>query len=148
MKHKGKFIVGFLVLALIVVLICYFWIEQNKWTEITYQTDRIEEKQESFDRKPNFDDCFRLVSNYFGIGNYKKVILLGEKCIKLEDESKKGKTLVYFWLASSYHRINDDKKARYFLKEAVSLDTGNFLRDNQWIEKEGMENIFNSLEIK
>ena len=144
MTLKKKLLISIFALLIIVTVTGYFWNEQKKWHEATYQTEKAKVIKERFDKNPNYDDCFRLVSNYYGNDKFEEITLLGKQCIKINNTSKSNH-LIFFWLASSHHHLNDEEKAIYYLKKAVDLDKENFLEKNGWIEKAGLGDIFNTI---
>jgi hypothetical protein len=150
--HKSQFfklciITCSILLILIIIALFYIFNERQKWLEATYQIKELAKREETFNRTPNIHDCFFIVSRNYGLENYNEVIYYGNKCIDLGISKSSCGRLIHFWMAASFNKIGEIQPAENHLITALELDKDKLIIKNNWIEKTGMTNIYNNIDI-
>lgn len=146
--NKGKIalvVVSCSILLSIIIVGIYVYLESQRWLRAGYQIDELEDRKEQFNKNPNIDDCFFIVSRSIGIKQYEDTIDYGRKCIDLGINNTPGGFLVNFWMAVSFKELEKYELAKKHLYISLKLDKEDRILKNKWIEKMNLVDIYNQL---
>jgi len=134
------FLIGFIVFGV------YIYLESERWQKAGYQIEELNDRINRFEMEPNIDDCYFIVSRSIGLKKYVQTIYYGKKCICLGIDETPGGMLVHFWMAVSFYELGDIELSKYHLSMALKLDKEDKIMKNKWIEKMGMESVYEKLQ--
>jgi tetratricopeptide (TPR) repeat protein len=99
--------------------------------------------EDSFIKNPNIKDGGYLIEYYFEKENYEKALNFANTCIKLGASDTPVGFYVNFNMARIYYKLKNIEMARRYLKIALELDKENIIKDNNLIEKVGLQDLIN-----
>lgn len=146
LKRKNILVLLFSLLIIIsgVVLIIYFGFYQEG-REIGAEfsgINNILKLENSFKSKPTIDDGVMLIEkNLFMFKDYDKAIKYGEACIELGVNQTNGGWLVNLWMGKAYLEKGDVISAKYYVNQAIKLDSEGLMKKNNFIETLGLSHV-------
>ncbi|MFH1146934.1 MAG: hypothetical protein V1736_04430 [Pseudomonadota bacterium] len=150
MKKKIIFLLGLIVIVFLAVLAVPFLSELKHDVEGVRDTlgiseTQLSEREESFRKNPNLKDGMILVDRYSHLKKYEKARFYGEYCIRLDGNSGAFGWIVNLWVANACAKTGELEKSRYYLREALRLDTQNKIMRYKHIEKLGLQHVMKQL---
>ena len=99
----------------------------------------ISEKEKEFTRHPTLELAFELADKYKHvaiISDNKKAIFYGIKAIELGANEKKCGFFINVWMASIFHKQNNDAIACKYYKKAIEIQSTLKINSNNIFEEE------------
>jgi len=142
-------IVGLIVTASIVIWILYptYYIFYKVPHERKLKRqEKIERLEASFQKTPLAWDAAELMAEFYNKHDYEKALYYGKACLDLGVNNARLKVWANYLMAKIYKKTDNYDLARKHLAVAITLDQENMIKNEKWIERDGMQDVLSENE--